>query len=100
MSLVAWDNFINAENEDDAALHMKALSAAYNRIKFSNKDYPQLYGGYAGICAVIHSYRGGFEVTKYDQGLYEYAFQKIVGGSTSAPLKTIAVAWRQENRQE
>jgi len=46
VSLVAWDNFINAENEDDAALHMKALSTSVQaHIKnLSDKDYPQLYG--------------------------------------------------------
>jgi len=47
VSLVAWDNFINAENEEDAVLNMKALSASVqSHIKnLSDKDYPQLYGG-------------------------------------------------------
>ena len=75
VSLVAWDNFINAENEDDAALHMKALSTSVQaHIKnLSDKDYPQLYGGDTPefVLLFIPIEAAFMEVTKYDQGLYE-----------------------------
>src|SRR5210317_115248 len=106
VSLVAWDNFINAENEDDAALHMKALSTSVQaHIKnLSDKDYPQLYGGDTPefVLLFIPIEAAFMEVTKYDQALYEYAFsRKIIVVSTStllATLKTIAMAWRQEKQ--
>ncbi len=106
VSLVAWDNFINAENEDDAALNMKALSNSVQaHIKnLSDKDYPQLYGGDTPefVLLFIPIEAAFMEVTKYDQGLYEYAFsRKIIVVSTStllATLKTIAMAWRQEKQ--
>jgi len=106
VSLVAWDNFINAENEDDATLHMKALSTNVQaHIKnLSDKDYPQLYGGDTPefVLLFIPIEAAFMEVTKYDQGLYEYAFsRKIIVVSTStllATLKTIAMAWRQEKQ--
>lgn len=106
VSLVAWDNFINAENEDDAALHMKALSTSVQaHIKnLSDKDYPQLYGGDTPefVLLFIPIEAAFMEVTKYDQGLYEFAFsRKIIVVSTStllATLKTIAMAWRQEKQ--
>ena len=106
VSLVAWDNFINAENEDDATLHMKALSTNVQaHIKnLSDKDYPQLYGGDTPefVLLFIPIEAAFMEVTKYDQGLYEFAFsRKIIVVSTStllATLKTIAMAWRQEKQ--
>lgn len=106
VSLVAWDNFINAENEDDAALNMKALSnSVQSHIKnLSDKDYPQLYGGDTPefVLLFIPIEAAFMEVTKYDQALYEYAFsRKIIVVSTStllATLKTIAMAWRQEKQ--
>jgi DNA recombination protein RmuC len=106
VSLVAWDNFINAENEDDAVLNMKALSASVqSHIKnLSDKDYPQLYGGDTPefVLLFIPIEAAFMEVTKYDQALYEYAFsRKIIVVSTStllATLKTIAMAWRQEKQ--
>jgi len=106
VSLVAWDNFINAENEDDAVLNMKALSASVqSHIKnLSDKDYPQLYGGDTPefVLLFIPIEAAFMEVTKYDQVLYEYAFsRKIIVVSTStllATLKTIAMAWRQEKQ--
>jgi DNA recombination protein RmuC len=106
VSLVAWDNFINAENEDDAAMHMKALSTSVQaHIKnLSDKDYPQLYGGDTPefVLLFIPIEAAFMEVTKYDQGLYEFAFsRKIIVVSTStllATLKTIAMAWRQEKQ--
>ena len=106
VSLVAWDNFINAENEEDAVLNMKALSASVqSHIKnLSDKDYPQLYGGDTPefVLLFIPIEAAFMEVTKYDQALYEYAFsRKIIVVSTStllATLKTIAMAWRQEKQ--
>ena len=106
VSLVAWDNFINADNEDDAALNMKALSNSVQaHIKnLSDKDYPQLYGGDTPefVLLFIPIEAAFMEVTKYDQALYEYAFsRKIIVVSTStllATLKTIAMAWRQEKQ--
>ena len=105
VSLLAWDNFINSENDDDAALHVKALSTSVRRTsKLSDKDYPQLYGGDTPefVLLFIPIEAAFMEVTKYDQGLYEYAFSRkiiVVSSSTLlATLKTIAMAWRQEKQ--
>ena len=106
VSLLAWDNFINSENDDDAALHIKELSTSVQaHIKnLSDKDYPQLYGGDTPefVLLFIPIEAAFMEVTKYDQGLYEYAFSRkiiVVSSSTLlATLKTIAMAWRQEKQ--
>ena len=106
VSLVAWDNFINAATEDDAAAGLKALAVSVQtHIKgLSDKDYPQLYGGDTPefVLLLIPIEADFMEVTKFDQALYEYAFsRKIIVVSTStllATLKTIAMAWRQEKQ--
>jgi len=106
VSLVAWDNFINAATEDDAAAGLKALAVSVQtHIKgLSDKDYPQLYGGDTPefVLLFIPIEAAFMEVTKFDQALYEYAFsRKIIVVSTStllATLKTIAMAWRQEKQ--
>ena len=106
VSLVAWDNFINAATEEEASAGLKALAVSVQtHIKgLSDKDYPQLYGGdtpeFVLLCSPIEA--AFMEVTKFDQGLYEFAFsRKIIVVSTStllATLKTIAMAWRQEKQ--
>lgn len=106
VSLVAWDNFIHAATEDDAAAGLKALAVSVQtHIKgLSDKDYPQLYGGDTPefVLLFIPIEAAFMEVTKFDQALYEYAFsRKIIVVSTStllATLKTIAMAWRQEKQ--
>src|SRR5210317_23344 len=106
VSLVAWDNFINAATEDDAAAGLKALAVSVQtHIKgLSDKDYPQLYGGDTPefVLLFIPIEAAFMEVTKFDQALYEFAFsRKIIVVSTStllATLKTIAMAWRQEKQ--
>ena len=106
VSLVAWDNFINAATEEDAAAGLKALAVSVQtHIKgLSDKDYPQLYGGDTPefVLLFIPIEATFMEVTKFDQALYEYAFsRKIIVVSTStllATLKTIAMAWRQEKQ--
>ena len=106
VSLVAWDNFINAATEEDAAAGLKALAVSVQtHIKgLSDKDYPQLYGGDTPefVLLFIPIEAAFMEVTKFDQALYEYAFsRKIIVVSTStllATLKTIAMAWRQEKQ--
>ena len=106
VSLVAWDTFINAATEDDAAAGLKALAVSVQtHIKgLSDKDYPQLYGGDTPefVLLFIPIEAAFMEVTKFDQALYEYAFsRKIIVVSTStllATLKTIAMAWRQEKQ--
>lgn len=106
VSLVAWDNFINAATEDDAAAGLKALAVSVQtHIRgLSDKDYPQLYGGDTPefVLLFIPIEAAFMEVTKFDQALYEYAFsRKIIVVSTStllATLKTIAMAWRQEKQ--
>jgi len=105
VSLVAWDNFINAATEDEAAAGLKALAVSVQtHIKgLSDKDYPQLYGGDTPEFVLLFiPIEAAFMVTKFDQALYEYAFsRKIIVVSTStllATLKTIAMAWRQEKQ--
>lgn len=106
VSLVSWDNHVNAENDELAQTSMKALVVSIqNHIKgLGEKDYPQLYGGDTPefVLLFIPIEAAFMEATKFDGGLYEYAFsRKIILVSTStllATLKTIAMAWRQEKQ--
>ena len=106
VSLVAWEAYVNAENEEDALKHMKALNLSIQtHIKqLSEKDYPQLYDGATPefVLLFIPIEAAFMEATKFDGGLYELAFsKKIILVSTStllATLKTIAMAWRQEKQ--
>ncbi|MBL6867342.1 MAG: DNA recombination protein RmuC [Cryomorphaceae bacterium] len=106
VSLVAWDNYINAATEEEASAGLKALAVSVQtHIKgLSDKDYPQLYGGDTPefVLLFIPIEAAFMEVTKFDQALYEFAFsRKIIVVSTStllATLKTIAMAWRQEKQ--
>ena len=106
VSLVAWDNFINAATEEEASAGLKALAVSVQtHIKgLSDKDYPQLYGGDTPefVLLFIPIEAAFMEVTKFDQALYEFAFsRKIIVVSTStllATLKTIAMAWLQEKQ--
>ena len=106
VSLVAWEAYVNAENEEDALKHMKALilSIQTHIKQLSEKDYPQLYDGATPefVLLFIPIEAAFMEATKFDGGLYELAFsKKIILVSTStllATLKTIAMAWRQEKQ--
>ncbi len=106
VSLVAWDAYVNADNEEEALKHMKALNLSIqSHIKqLSEKDYPQLYDGATPefVLLFIPIEAAFMEATKFDDGLYELAFsKKIILVSTStllATLKTIAMAWRQEKQ--
>jgi len=106
VSLVAWEAYVNAENEEDALKHMKALilSIQTHIKQLSEKDYPQLYDAATPefVLLFIPIEAAFMEATKFDGGLYELAFsKKIILVSTStllATLKTIAMAWRQEKQ--
>ena len=106
VSLVSWDAYVNAEDSDDSASQMKALTASIRtHIKgLSEKDYPQLYGGDTPefVLLFIPIEAAFMEATKNDPDLYDFAFgKKIIVVSTStllATLKTIAMAWRQEKQ--
>lgn len=106
VSLVAWEAYVNSDNEDEALKHMKALNLSIQtHIKqLSEKDYPQLYNGATPefVLLFIPIEAAFMEATKFDGGLYELAFsKKIILVSTStllATLKTIAMAWRQEKQ--
>lgn len=106
VTLVAWEAHVNAENEEDALKHMKALilSIQTHIKQLSEKDYPQLYDGATPefVLLFIPIEAAFMEATKFDGGLYELAFsKKIILVSTStllATLKTIAMAWRQEKQ--
>lgn len=106
VSLVAWEAYVNSDNEEEALKHMKALNLSIQtHIKqLSEKDYPQLYDGATPefVLLFIPIEAAFMEATKFDGGLYELAFsKKIILVSTStllATLKTIAMAWRQEKQ--
>ena len=106
VSLVAWEAYMNADDDKEAQNNMKALvTSLQNHIKgLSDKDYTQLYGVDTPefVLLFIPVEAAFMEVTKYDQKLYEYAFsRRIILVSTStllATLKTIAMAWRQEKQ--
>ena len=105
VSLVSWEAYVNAEDEDSKK-HMKALIASIQtHIKqLIEKDYPQLYDGATPefVLLFIPIEAAFMEATKFDGTLYELAFsKKIILVSTStllATLKTIAMAWRQEKQ--
>ena len=105
VSLVSWEAYANAE-EEDSKKHMKSLIASIQtHIKqLSEKDYPQLYDGATPefVLLFIPIEAAFMEATKFDGALYELAFsKKIILVSTStllATLKTIAMAWRQEKQ--
>jgi len=105
VSLVSWEAYANAE-EEDSKKHMKSLIASIQtHIKqLSEKDYPQLYDGATPefVLLFIPIEAAFMEATKFDGTLYELAFsKKIILVSTStllATLKTIAMAWRQEKQ--
>ena len=106
VSLVAWEAYVNSDNEEEALKHMKALNLSIQtHIKqLSEKDYPQIYNGATPefVLLFIPIEAAFMEATKFDGGLYELAFsKKIILVSTStllATLKTIAMAWRQEKQ--
>lgn len=106
VSLVSWDDHVNAEDSTAAAAAMKALiTSIQTHIKgLSDKDYPQLYGGDTPefVLLFIPIEAAFMEATKADANLYEYAFSRkiiLVSSSTLlATLKTIAMAWRQEKQ--
>jgi DNA recombination protein RmuC len=106
VSLVAWEAYMNADDDKEAQNNMKALvTSLQSHIKgLSDKDYTQLYGVDTPefVLLFIPVEAAFMEVTKYDQKLYEYAFsRRIILVSTStllATLKTIAMAWRQEKQ--
>jgi len=106
VSLVAWDEHVNAPDSATAAASMKALTSSIRtHIKgLSEKDYPQLYGTDTPefVLLFIPIEAAFMEATKFDGALYEYAFSnKIILVSSStllATLKTIAMAWRQEKQ--
>ena len=106
VSLVAWEAYVNSDNEEEALKHMKALNLSIQtHIKqLSEKDYPQLYDGATPefVLLFIPIEAAFMEATKFDGGLYELAFsKKIILVSTStllATLKTIAMAWRKEKQ--
>lgn len=105
VSLVSWEAYANAE-EEDSKKHMKSLIVSIQtHIKqLSEKDYPQLYDGATPefVLLFIPIEAAFMEATKFDGTLYELAFsKKIILVSTStllATLKTIAMAWRQEKQ--
>jgi DNA recombination protein RmuC len=106
VSLVAWDEHVNADDAAIAATSMKGLTQSIRtHIKgLSEKDYPQLYGTDTPefVLLFIPIEAAFMEATKFDATLYEYAFSnKIILVSSStllATLKTIAMAWRQEKQ--
>jgi DNA recombination protein RmuC len=105
VSLVAWDHYVNDASEDPSGQLKQLAASIQTHIKgLSEKDYPQLYGGDTPefVLLFIPIEAAFMEVTKFDQGLYEFAFsRKIILVSTStllATLKTIAMAWRQEKQ--
>ena len=79
VSLVSWEAYANAE-EEDSTKHMKSLIASIQtHIKqLSEKDYPQLYDGATPefVLLFIPIEAAFMEATKFDGTLYELAFSK------------------------
>ncbi len=105
VSLVAFDRFVNAENEDlqKAALkeHVQSLR---NHIKgLAEKNYQDLKKGSLDFVFLFVPIEGAYAAAlQAEPGLYQEAYEKnIVLVSTAnlwATLRTIAMVWRQEKQ--
>jgi len=108
VSLVAYENYFNSENDNDKASFLKEhLKNIMNHISdLSSKNYPKLYGinppdyviMFVPIEPALHS------VLKENTEMIERALEKnVLPVSTStllATMKTISFIWKQERQRK
>lgn len=105
VSLVDYERFVSAENEEEKALFLKKhILSLRNHIKgLSEKNYPQLYGTSSpDFVLMFIPIEPAFSLAvQYDNDLFLDSFDKkivLVSASTLlAVLRTVASIWRQEN---
>jgi DNA recombination protein RmuC len=107
VSLVAYENYFNTDNEESKAKLIKEhIDALHKHIKeLSAKNYDQLYGINSPdyVLMFISLEPALSAAIKEDISLYEKALEKnivMVSGSTLlATLRTISYIWKQENQK-
>lgn len=107
LSLVAYENFYNTEDDAQRARYLKEHLAALSKhiSDLSSKNYTQLYGiNSPDYVLMFVALEPALTVAlKEDISLYEKALDKnivLVSGSTLlATLRTISYIWKQENQK-
>jgi DNA recombination protein RmuC len=107
VSLVAYENYYNTEDDNQKARFLKEhVAALYKHItELSNKNYTQLYGINSPdyVLMFVSLEPALTSALKEDLSLYEKALDKnivLVSGSTLlATLRTISYIWKQENQK-
>lgn len=105
VSLVDYERFVSAENQDEKNLFLKKhILSLRNHIKgLSEKNYPQLYGTSSpDFVLMFIPIEPAFSLAvQHDNELFLDSFDKkivLVSASTLlAVLRTVASIWRQEN---
>ena len=108
VTLVAYEKYVNTDNETNAALHLKAhsLSVRTHINGLASKKYHEIYQIESPdfVLMFIPIETAFAAAIKYDQSLYQYAFDRnivIVTPSTLlATLKTIETIWRNDKQQK
>lgn len=106
VSLVAYDNYINAENEEDMLIHLKLhVQSIENHVKeLSAKNYHSLYGIHSpDFVLLFMPIESALSVAvMHKPELFSDAWDRrvvIVSPSTLlATLRTIASMWKQERQ--
>lgn len=107
VSLVAYEQYFNAENEDDQNTYLKAhIQALNNHIsQLSHKNYQKLHGinspDYIMLFVPIEP--ALYLALNKDAALYEKALNAnivlVSTGTLLATLRTISYIWKQENQK-
>ncbi|MFY0675361.1 MAG: DNA recombination protein RmuC [Bacteroidia bacterium] len=107
VSLVAYDQYFNAENENDQSTYLKShIQAINNHIsQLSNKNYQKLHGinspDYIMLFVPIEP--ALYLALNKEAGLYEKALNAnivlVSTGTLLATLRTISYIWKQENQK-
>ncbi|PCI99227.1 MAG: DNA recombination protein RmuC [Flavobacteriales bacterium] len=106
VSITAYTNYVNSEDEDEKATHIKAhLTSVKSHIDIlSKKDYSQIPGlNTPDFVLMFMPSEPSFSFTlQNDSNIYNYAWDKkivIVSPTTLlATLKTVASVWKQERQ--
>ncbi|MCL2130873.1 MAG: DNA recombination protein RmuC [Lentimicrobiaceae bacterium] len=107
VSLTAYENYYNEENEDQKAVYLKEHLNSLGRhiMDLSSKNYQQLYGinspDYVFLYVALEP--ALTLALQKDPSLFEKALNKnvvLVSGSTLlASMRTVSFIWKQENQK-
>ncbi len=105
VSLVAFERFANADNEDDQRMALKehVLSLRAHIKGLAEKNYQSLKAGSLDFVALFVPIEGAYAAAlQAEPGLFQEAFDRnIVLVSTAnlwATLRTVGMVWRQEKQ--